>query len=337
MENGEVRNYTSCKRIGREETSNLEFNEGNNVNDNIEITKVERKIRKRKYSECPNCGARLETSDTYCSQCGQANHDLNIPLRHMLEEALEGILHFDIKSVRTIQALTFKPGFITSEFIKGRRARYVPPIRLYIFISFLFFLLLSLPSGRHESVSSADSHPTTITYHKINSQELRGLQQAQIDSLMQSRGVALTILNRYMVRQMARIGTEGQEGFNHLLMKGISYMMFALMPLFALFVFLLNRKKAQYYIGTLVFSIHYHSFVFLLLTITLIVDRLGGTSLIWAISIIICPFYLYLALRYMYQGSRMKMMGKTLLVGVLQFASMALLFFWTAIISILIF
>jgi hypothetical protein len=68
---------------------------------------------------------------------------------------------------------------------------------------------------------------------------------------MQSRGMALTILNRYIVRQMSRIGAEGQEGFNHLLMKGISYMMFALMPLFALFVFLLNRRKAQYYIGTL--------------------------------------------------------------------------------------
>jgi len=298
---------------------------------------VKKEKIKQKFPECPNCGARLEISDTYCAQCGQANHDLNIPLRHLLEEALEDILHFDIKSVRTIQALTFKPGFVTSEFIKGKRAQYVPPIRLYIFISFLFFLLLSLPSGRHESVSSADSHPTTITYHKINSQELRGLQQAQIDSLMQSRGVALTILNRYIVRQMSRIGTEGQEGFNHLLMKGISYIMFALMPLFALFVFLLNRKKAQYYIGTLVFSIHYHSFVFLLLTLSLVVNWFPGTSLIWAISIIICPVYLYLALMYMYQGSRMKMMGKTLLVGVLQFASMALLFFWTAIISILIF
>ena len=309
------------------------------MNDNFEITKVEKKIRKRKYSECPNCSARLETSDTYCSRCGQANHDLNIPLKHLLEEAIEGIFHFDIKSVRTLKALVFKPGFVTLEFIKGKRVQYVPPVRLYIFISFLFFLLLSLSPGKHEPISTANSPstPNVITFYNINSQELRGLEQAQLDSLMQSRGVALTILNRYMVRQMSRISTEGQVEFNHLLMKGISYMMFALMPLFALFVFLLNRKKAQYYIGTLVFSIHYHSFVFLLLTVSLVVGRLAGTSLIWVISIIICPVYLYLALRYMYQGSRMKMIGKTLLVGVLQFASMALLFFVTAIISILIF
>ena len=214
---------------------------------NFNKIKVENRIRKRKFLECLNCGTRLESSNAFCPQCGQANHDLNIPLRHLLEEAAEGVLHFDIKSVRTIQALTFKPGFVTSEFIKGKRARYVPPVRLYVFISFVFFLLLSLSPGRHESVSSAESPGTEkgITFNKINSQELRGLQQAQLDSLMQSRGMALTMLNRYIVWQMSRIDKEGQEGFNHLLMKGISYMMFALMPLFALFVFLLNRKKAQ--------------------------------------------------------------------------------------------
>ncbi len=300
---------------------------------------MEKKIKKRKFPECSNCGTRLETSYTYCPLCGQENHDLNIPLRHLLGEALEGIFHFDIKSIRTIQALTLKPGFVTSEFIKGKRARYVPPVRLYIFISFIFFLLLSLSPGKHDSVSSADSPRTTkgITYNEINSQELRGLQQAQLDSLMQSRGMALTILNRYIVRQISRIGTEGQEGFNHLLMKGISYMMFALMPLFALFVFLLNRRKAQSYIGTLVFSIHYFSFVFLLFTVCIVVDWLAGTPLTFVVPIIVCPLYLFMALRYVYEGSRVKMIGKTLLVGVLQFISMAFLFFLTALIAIMIF
>jgi len=94
----------------------------------------------------------------------------------------------------------------------------------------------------------------------------------QLDSVLQSRGVALSVLNRYIVRQLSRIGTEGKKGFNHLLVKGVSYMMFALLPLFALFFFLLNRKKAQYYIGSLIFSIHYFSFVFLLLTVSLVVD-----------------------------------------------------------------
>ncbi|MCX6120363.1 MAG: DUF3667 domain-containing protein [Ignavibacteriales bacterium] len=300
---------------------------------------MHRTFSKRKYSVCANCSTRIETSYTYCPHCGQANHDLNVPLRHFLEETLEGIFHFDTKSVRTVQTLAFKPGFVTSEFIKGKRARYVAPVRLYIFISFLFFLLLSLLSGKHESVSPADSPSTHIgiTFYNINSQELRGLQYAQLDSLIQSRGIALSVLNRYIVRQMARIGTEGQEGFNHFLVKGISYMMFALMPLFAFFIFLLNRKKAQYYIGTLVFSIHYHSFLFLLLIVSLVVNRIVGTSLTLVAPIIICPIYLYLALKHMYDGSRMEMIGQTLLIGILQLISMALLFLVTIFISLLIF
>jgi hypothetical protein len=154
---------------------------------------------------------------------------------------------------------------------------------------------------------------------------------------MESRGLSQSLVNRYIVRQLSRIGTEGQEGFNHLLMKGFSYMMFALMPLVALFVFLLNRKKAQYYIGTLVFSIHYHCFVFLLLIVFLILDRLIGTSWLFIFSIVVCPIYLYKAMRYNYEGSRMKMIAKTLFIGWLQFVSMAFLFFITAVLSILLY
>jgi len=113
--------------------------------------------------------------------------------------------------------------------------------------------------------------------------------------------------------------------------------MFALMPLFALFVFLLNRKKAQYYIGTLIFSIHYHSFVFLLLTFILMVDMLTEASLILVVPLIICPLYLYLALRHMYADSRGKAIGKTFLIGVLQFISMAMVFLVTVFISIVLF
>jgi hypothetical protein len=259
-----------------------------------------------------------------------------MPLRHFLEEALEGIFHFDTKSVRTIQALAFKPGLVTSEYIKGKRARYVAPVKLYIFISFLFFLLLSLLPAKQEAVSPVNP-PTTITYFGINSKDLRGLSPVQLDSVMQSDSIALSLTNRYIIRQMARISTAGQEGFNHLLVKGVSYMMFALMPMFALFIFLLNRKKARYYIGTLIFSIHYHTFLFLLFSLTLVVDRIVETSLTLIIPLIMCPIYLYLAMKYVYEGSRIIMIGKTLVVGILQFVSIALLFFITAMISILIF
>jgi hypothetical protein len=294
---------------------------------------------KRKFSECLNCGTPLAPSHEYCPTCGQTNHDLNVPVRHFFEEAVEGMFHFDMKSVRTVLALSLKPGFVTSEFNKGKRVRYVAPVKMYVFISFIFFLVLSLRPGNHEAVSPEESPspPMVVTFYSINSKDLRGLQQTKLDSVMQSHNIALTMVNKYLVRQLWRISTVGPEGFSHLLVKGASYMMFALMPLFALFVFLLNRKKTPYYIGTLIFSIHYHSFVFLLLTFFLLVNFLTKASLILVVPLLICPVYLYLALRYMYADSRVKTIGKTFLIGVLQFNSMAIVFLVTVVISILLF
>src|SRR3990172_246963 len=107
--------------------------------------------RRFKSHTCPNCGAEFSLKPeraNFCPSCGQENHDLNIPFKHLLEELSETVLHFDTKSIRTLQALVIKPGVLTSEFIHGRRARYVTPIRLYIFIRFLFLLFLSSSSGR---------------------------------------------------------------------------------------------------------------------------------------------------------------------------------------------
>ena len=62
---------------------------------------------------------------------------------------------------------------------------------------------------------------------------------------MQVHAIQPTILNRYIIRQLSRFGTEGQEGFNHLLLKGVSYMMFALMPLFAFIHIYASSKKSK--------------------------------------------------------------------------------------------
>ena len=293
---------------------------------------------KLKPSRCPNCGTHLSVLHNYCPQCGQINHDVNISLKHLIAEVIENIFHFDTKSVQTLKVICFKPGFITSEFIKGKRAQYVAPVKFYIFISFVFFLIISLPQAPQGTSPNVDMKIDTITFLNISSANLRGLtQQSQLDSVMQAHAIPLTTLNKYIVRQLSRLGREGQEGFNHMLLKGVSYMMFVLMPLFALFVFMLNRKKAKYYIGTLIFSLHYHSFVFLLLTLSLITDRIIGTSIILIIPIIVSPIYLLMALKHVYGDSLLRTTAKTIFIGISQFVSMGLLFILTTLITLLIF
>ena len=130
---------------------------------------------KFKSSRCSNCNTHLSIAHEYCPQCGQKNHALNIPLKHLIEEAAESIFHFDTKFVQTLKSICFKPGFLTSEFIKGRRVRYVAPVRFYIFISFIFFLIISLPQAKHGTSPDVEVKFDTITYFGISSAELRGI------------------------------------------------------------------------------------------------------------------------------------------------------------------
>jgi hypothetical protein len=53
------------------------------------------------------------------------------------------MLNFDSRIVRTMIALLVEPGEIAIAFREGRTRRYVPALRLYFFVSLVFFLLLS--------------------------------------------------------------------------------------------------------------------------------------------------------------------------------------------------
>ena len=99
--------------------------------------------RKRQKSEiCLNCNTPLRPEDNYCPNCGQENNVRNVPARYLVVELFEGFYSFDTKLWNTIKASFLKPGKITIDYLEGKRARYVPPLKFYLFVSFVFFLLL---------------------------------------------------------------------------------------------------------------------------------------------------------------------------------------------------
>lgn len=99
--------------------------------------------RKPQKSEiCLNCNFPLRPEDNFCPSCGQENNVRNVPARYLIVELFEGFYSFDTKLWNTIKASFLKPGRITLDYLEGKRARYVPPLKFYLFISFVFFLLL---------------------------------------------------------------------------------------------------------------------------------------------------------------------------------------------------
>lgn len=93
------------------------------------------------FKICENCHANVQ--GMYCSQCGQSVESTLRYFWSVILHLLEDILSFDSRANRTLFPLLFRPAFLTNEYIAGRRVHYVPPLRLYLFISIIFFLSLN--------------------------------------------------------------------------------------------------------------------------------------------------------------------------------------------------
>jgi Protein of unknown function (DUF3667) len=139
---------------------------------------------RRKSGQCHNCDNTLTEKDNFCSYCGQENHDLKVPIPHILEEVVEGLSHFDNKFFTTMKSLFQKPGQITKDFLDGKRTRFVPPLRLFFFVSTMFFFLYSCGTNKSEKESK---NPVWIAEQvsKMKTENmLRRLDVRSTDSLL---------------------------------------------------------------------------------------------------------------------------------------------------------
>jgi hypothetical protein len=74
--------------------------------------------------------------------CGQENIEPKETVWGLISHFFYDITHFDGKFFSTTKLLIIRPGFLPKEYIEGRRARYLHPIRMYVFSSALFFICL---------------------------------------------------------------------------------------------------------------------------------------------------------------------------------------------------
>ena len=147
--------------------------------------------------ECHNCGKALTPSDNYCPACGQENDEKNVSLAKFAADLAKDALSLDSRLGRTLIPFLFRPGYLTTEFISGRRRRYVPPLRLYLFASFVFFLTANLNnafkinSGKNSKEKSnfeinfSDTGGDSAdekSYYQPDSDDIAEAEHAKIDS-----------------------------------------------------------------------------------------------------------------------------------------------------------
>lgn len=96
-------------------------------------------LNERSEKDCLNCNARVY--GRYCHVCGQENKEPEETAWHLITHFFNDITHFDGKFFSSLKLLFFKPGFLSNEYRIGRRTNYLNPVRMYIFTSFVFFLV----------------------------------------------------------------------------------------------------------------------------------------------------------------------------------------------------
>ena len=97
-----------------------------------------------KSDSCFNCGEALKNEENFCPNCGQINTDLNISVSSLIKEFASDYFSFDSKLFKTLWPLITKPGHVPKEYIDGLRVRHIPPLRMFLFLSFISFFLWGL-------------------------------------------------------------------------------------------------------------------------------------------------------------------------------------------------
>ena len=218
---------------------------------------------------CLNCDA--YAPDQYCPHCGQ---ETNEHLPSAREFVHEFVLHYfaaEGRLWRTLAALVLHPGRLTIEYLRGRKRKYVLPLRLYLTLSIVFFLLLRLATApAAEQVSAAfhrslnDGHSTFTIINLGVGKALRKADGSFTCDLPH------WLCNRITERVVQPPG-ELERRLSHLttdLFSHLSTAVFLLLPLFAFYLQLAYFKRT--YGEHFLFALHVHSFWFLGLLVLLL-------------------------------------------------------------------
>jgi hypothetical protein len=255
--------------------------------------------------KCANCHTPLR--GPFCSVCGQRNEPHVHSFWEFLREAAEGLTHADSRVWRTLWSLLFRPGFLTVEYRLGRRARYLPPFRLYLVLSVLFFLvaaamphkivvfdfnldgaMIMSPLALEADANAPPGETAEERENRVCGQLYMGPWQSWIEPRMKAG--------------CHKIWKDGGEGLGTAMLHNAPRALFVLLPLLALVMRLMYLKP--YYVEHLLFFIHAHSFIFLLLLLYLALS--GWVENTWIevpLSVLVAlyiPWYLFRALRRVY-------------------------------------
>jgi hypothetical protein len=249
-------------------------------------------------AHCANCDAAL--SGPFCSRCGQRNANLGVSLRVLARDFADEYLSIDSRLFRSGFALLFRPGFLTRQYLIGRRERFVRPLRLYLVTSLLFFFALSTVA-RPALRAELDTPDASIR------ELIVGSAGSDADAAEPTQSAAMTDgVSGWKAAAMQRVehlgGMSPQQLVEALasgLERQLPRTMFVLLPAFALILKVLYVRRGWFYAEHFVFALHFHAFAFTVFLLLLILPGGWWTRLLMLWGVL----YLFLAMHRVYAQS----------------------------------
>lgn len=273
---------------------------------------------------CANCGD--ASPGRYCPECGQERRTRLVSLREMAVDFLDDQLSLNSRLPRTVLFLLTRPGFLTAEYLRGRIARYIRPLRLYLAASVVFFLLLSLldsswlePGAQDGAGARVAVEGDTIPLATALAGGAGEAARAPVPdgSWVDSIDVHTTVpaLDRILDEKRAHFRrmtpAEAVREVMGQFREHVPTMMFLLLPVFALLLKLLYARRRRLYVEHFVFALHLHAFAFAAFTVMLLARHptIAGTLMLWVF------LYTFLAMRRVYGQGWVKTGVKYLVLG----------------------
>ncbi|HKP74511.1 MAG TPA: DUF3667 domain-containing protein [Longimicrobiaceae bacterium] len=224
---------------------------------------------------CANCGAAL--AGRFCHACGQEDGP-GPGGAGFLRKVLADAASIDGKALRSLRDLVLRPGFLTREYMEGRRVRYTEPAQLYLLAAALFFLVnayrpfITVDLATHQVVSSLNALAVNLTI------------APSLEASLRASGTSMEVY---------------RERFENLASGCLPPLLLGSVLLFAGLMRLIERRAPR---GVhLVFALHWSAFFLLLMIVNrLLPEQTSGRGPLGAVIAVIGLIYLALAVRRVY-------------------------------------
>jgi len=257
---------------------------------------------------CLNCGIAIE--GPFCLACGQTATKSERPLGELLLEAAESLFHADGKVLLTLKRLALHPAALTRDYLEGKRAAQSAPLRLFLVVCLLFFLVGDVHAFVHPAPPWFISDRPGETFHVAGG----------ASSI--TRALAQWFNPRF------DFAMTHQEDFRARVEAQFHSLAVLFLPLSTLILAFLFASQRRFLVDHAIFSMHSLSFMGILLSVIVTLDLvLEPLGLAVGFLTLLVPVHLFMHLRGFYATSVAGALARMSGLALLSIAAVALLLF----------